>query len=297
VRDSGLAALTALLVGVAAAASASAFYNLGLLLQAEATRREPKREAVHPALLARLVQRRRWIAGSMIALCGWPLQAFALTRAPLTVVQPALAVGLVLPLVLGTRMLGERPRRRDLLNVAVLAVGVSLLVVAAPPHSAANVAVVRLSIALAALAAVAAAAFLLTFRPGSLEPGTLLVVAAGLGFALASVTTKLFADALTRRAWFVCGVWGLATIVTGAGGLLGEMNALQVRAASTVASLVFALETAVPVVLSPILFGETGSASVATLFVRVAALAATLGAAVGLTRTPSVVEALAERPS
>ena len=124
-----------LAAGAIAASLASVLYNSGLLLQAEASRREAVSVAFAPGLLVRLVQRRRWLAGSAIAVLGWPLQAFALTRAPLTVVQPLLAVGVVVPLVFGKRMLGERVGWSDVLNIGLLVAGTSLLVALAPPRS------------------------------------------------------------------------------------------------------------------------------------------------------------------
>lgn len=285
-----------LLTGVALAGAASALYNLGLLLQAEAARRDPAQHAVTPALLGRLAQRRRWIAGSAIAALGWPLQALALTRAPLTVVQPTLSVGLVLPLALGARLLREPVRHRDILFVALLAVGVSLLAVAAPPRTTATASIPALAATLAALAVVVLLAFGLTLRPGRLDRGLLMIVAAGVAFALASMTTKLLADALSRRAWLGALLWGLASAAAGGAGLLGEMSALQKRSSSNVASLVFALETIVPVALSPLLFGEVGNANATTLVLRAVALATTVVAAISLTRTALVIEALAERP-
>lgn len=293
--DDDSAVTLQLVTGVAAAAASSLLYNGGLLLQADATRREPVGETVEPSLLTRLVRRRRWIAGSLIAVAGWPLQAFALTRAPLTVVQPTLAVGLVLPLALGARMLGEPLRRRDVLNVCLLVVGVTLLVAVAPPRTTASPPVVQLAAALAFLSVLVLAAFLLALRPRRIDRGTFLIVAAGVSFALASLATKLLTDAFTRHAWLACALWAAAVLATGAAGLLGEMSALQLRSASSVASLGFALETAVPVALSPLLFGESGNAGAATLGLRAFALAATLAAAARLTRTASVVEALAER--
>ena len=283
----------ALVVGAVAASLASALYNIGLLIQAEASRREPVSVAFAPGLLVRLVQRRRWLAGSAIVVLGWPLQAFALTRAPLTVVQPLLAVGLVIPLAFGKRMLGEHLRWRDFLSIAALVAGASLLVALAPPRSSLNGVSVRLVIALLVLAALLVCALLLAAVVRR-HRGLLLMLAAGVGFALASITTKLLADDFSRRDWVALAVWLAGTAAAGALALIGEMNALQISAASTVSAVVLALETIIPVTLSPFLFGEAAGASSASIAVRSAALAMTIGAAILLTRTRPVVEALAE---
>ena len=283
----------ALAVGAVAASLASALYNTGLLLQAEASRREPVSVSFAPGLLVRLVQRRRWLAGSAIALLGWPLQAFALTRAPLTVVQPLLAVGLIVPLAFGKRMLGEHVRWRDVLNIGVLVTGASLLVAFAPPRSNVTRVSHQLVIAVAVLATVLVCALLIAAVVRH-RRGAMLMLAAGVGFALSSITTKLVADAFSRREWVVLAVWLSATAAAGIVALIGEMNALQISAASTVSALVLALETIIPVTLSPFLFGEAAGQSASFTVLRSAALAMTIGGAIMLTRTRPVVEALAE---
>lgn len=282
----------ALAVGALAASLASVLYNSGLLLQAEASRREPVNVEFAPGLLVRLVRRRRWLAGSAIALLGWPLQAFALIRAPLTVVQPLLAVGLVVPLAFGKRMLGEHVGWRDVLDIGVLIAGASLLVVLAPPRSDVTAVSAQLVIALAVLAAVLVGALLLAAVLRH-RRGLMLMLAAGVGFALASITTKLLADAVSRSEWIPVAVWLAGTAAAGGVALIGEMNALQISAAATVSALVLALETIIPVTLSPFLFGEVAG-SVASIALRSGALAMTIGAAIVLTRTRPVVEALAE---
>lgn len=282
----------ALAVGATAAIFASALYNSGLLLQAEASRREPVSVAFAPGLLVRLVQRRRWLAGSAIAVLGWPLHAFALTRAPLTVVQPLLAVGLVIPLAFGKRMLGEHVGWRDVLAIGVLVTGASLVVAFAPPRSNVTGTTARDLIVLAALAAVLVCVLLLASVVEG-RRGLLLMLAAGVGFALAGLTTKLLADAVSRRAWLVVAIWLAATAAAGGVALIGEMNALQISPAATVAALVLALETVIPVALSPFLFGEAPGSASSVVF-RSVALAMTIGAAIVLTRTRPVLEALAE---
>jgi drug/metabolite transporter (DMT)-like permease len=278
-----------LIAGVAAAVVASALFNAGLVLQAQAARREPVGTGA-AGLVGTLVLRRRWWVGTVLAVLGWPFQALALTQAALTVVQPTLAVGLVIPLVFGARYLGDDVRRRDAFAVAVVVAGVSLLVVAAPAERAGVEGPLRLAATLTILAGLGVGALALSsFAKG--RRGVLLVVAAGIGYAWGSVATKLVADAVTRSAWLVMAAWAVAAAIAGCVGLAGEMNALQVRAAGGVASMVFALETLVPVGISPVLFGESWSGGPQTLVLRVAGLVATVGGATVLTRSQAVVDA------
>src|SRR3954447_16306025 len=122
----------ATLGGIAAAAVAAACFDAGLALQALDARELPKEHGLRPRLLGRLVRRKRWVAGTGLAFGGWPFHLLALGLAPLSLVQPTLALGLVLLLYLGHRVLGERVGRTELLAVAGVVAGVAVLAWAAP---------------------------------------------------------------------------------------------------------------------------------------------------------------------
>src|SRR4051794_28752817 len=108
----------ATLGGIAAAAVAAACFDAGLALQALDARELPKEHGLRPRLLARIVRRRRWLAGTGLAFGGWPFHLLALGLAPLSLVQPTLALGLVLLLYLGHRVLGERVGMAEIAAVA-----------------------------------------------------------------------------------------------------------------------------------------------------------------------------------
>src|SRR3954471_7840767 len=127
--------MPAILLGVVAATSASALYSVGIAVQALDARLAPAEERLRLALAARLVGSARWLAGTGLTILGWPLQLVALLWASIVVVQPALAAGLLVLLALSTRLLGERPRRRDVVATLAIVAGIALLAAAAPaPH-------------------------------------------------------------------------------------------------------------------------------------------------------------------
>src|SRR4051812_49978046 len=117
--------------GIALAAGAAACFDGAVALQAVEARAVGER-TVGAGLLRSLIARPRWLAATALGVAGWPLQVAALSLAPLTVVQPALALGLVLLLALGHRILGEPVRPRDLVAVGAITGGVALLGWAAP---------------------------------------------------------------------------------------------------------------------------------------------------------------------
>src|SRR6201997_4931956 len=104
-----------LVLGIAAAVGASTLYSLGIALQAMDAKQAPHEEHLRLALAWGLVRRARWLLGTGLSVLGWPLQVVALLLAPLVVVQPALAAGLLVLMFLGERMLREHARRSEAL--------------------------------------------------------------------------------------------------------------------------------------------------------------------------------------
>ncbi len=81
-------------LGAVAAVTASALFSLGLVWQSAEARALGRHHRMW-ALLRSLVRRPRWIAGGGLMLAGFGFHTGALSLAPLTVVQPALAAGLL----------------------------------------------------------------------------------------------------------------------------------------------------------------------------------------------------------
>src|SRR5437764_13386726 len=124
-----------LVLGVAAAVGASTLYSLGIALQALDARETSHEEHLRVALVVGLVRRSRWLLGTGMSVLGFPLQVLALMLAPLVVVQPALAAGLLVLLFVGQRMLGERAGSYEYISVLAIAIGVVGTALAAPPRS------------------------------------------------------------------------------------------------------------------------------------------------------------------
>jgi len=124
-----------MLLGLLLALVASALFNVAVAVQALDARTLPRELALHMDLLRRLIRRRRWRFGLLLALLGWPLHAAALGSAPLTAVQPALAAGLLILLFVASRELEERVGAREILAVLLIIAGEAGLAWAAPSRS------------------------------------------------------------------------------------------------------------------------------------------------------------------
>src|SRR3954453_21462405 len=127
-----------LVLGIAAAVGASTLYSLGIAFQALDAKEAPEDTHLRLALAWRLVRRGRWLLGTGMSILGFPLQVVALILAPLVVVQPALAAGLLVLMVIGERMLGERAGRYEYIAVGAIVIGVVGAALCAPPRETAH---------------------------------------------------------------------------------------------------------------------------------------------------------------
>ena len=244
-----------LALGILAAVGASLLYNTSIALQALEAREVPGEHSLRPSLIGRLVRNRRWLGATGLGLLGWPLEIGALLLAPLTVVQPCLASGLILLLWLGATKLGEAPGRREAVAVTAIIVGLSGVAWAAPDRSTDHAGAGAIAIALGLVAIPIAAPYALRGR--AIAVGLLPVISAGFGYAWTGIASKLLTDELAAGALLVAIAW-LATAAASEGlALLSEMSALQRRPATHVAPVMFAVQVLVPVLLAPLIFGES----------------------------------------
>lgn len=264
-----------MVVGIAAAVTASLLYNTSIALQALEARVVPGEHSLRPSLLGRLLRNRRWLGATALGLLGWPFEIAALLLAPLTVVQPCIASGLVLLLWLGATRLGEAPGRREFVAVAAIVVGIAGVAWAAPERTTDHAGAGAIALALVLVAVPVLAPYALRGR--ARVAGMLIVLSAGCGYAWTAIASKLLTDELAAGALVVAALW-LATAAASEGlALLSEMSALQRRPATHVAPAMFAVQVLVPVVLAPLIFGESwgetplgGAALVAFMAVAVA---------------------------
>ena len=275
-----------LALGIICAIGASALYNTSIALQALEARDVGEEHALRVSLIGRLIKNPRWLLATGIGLLGWPLEIAALLLAPLTVVQPCLACGLVLLLWLGVTRLGERPGPREYGAVAAILVGVAGLAWAAPERTTGHAGAGPIAIALALVTIPVVAPYVVRGRASA--AGTLAVIAAGFGYAWTAIASKLLTDQLSAGSIFVAAIW-LATAAASEGlALLSEMSALGRSPATRVAPVMFAIQVTVPVILAPLIFGESWSGTPGGGAGIVAAVLLVLAGVVALAGSPAV---------
>lgn len=276
-----------LVLGILAAVGASTLYSLGIALQALDARQVGQQHNLRLSLVGQLARRARWLLGTGLSVLGWPLQILALLLAPLVVVQPALAAGLLVLMVLGQRMLGEHAGRREVLSMAAIVVGVVGAALTAPHRNTGTTGALTLALTLIGLGVLTLFPYALRFLGRSMT--TVTMIGAGLGFAWSGVGSKLASDALAQNHILVAAAWGVSTAGASAIGALSEMSSLQSRPAIQVAPVVFVTQTLVPVLLAPLLFGEGfGATPLGGLPLAASLLLLATGAA-ALARSPALL--------
>src|ERR1035437_515060 len=270
-----------LVLGIAAAVGASTLYSLGIALQAMDAKQAPSHEQLRLALIWGLIRRGRWLLGTALSILGWPLQVLALLLAPLVVVQPALAAGLVLLMFLGERMLGEPAGRYEYTAVAAIVVGVIGAALA-------------ITLVLVALGLASLIPYILNALVRNVAEATM--IGAGLAFGWGGVATKLASDDLAGGHYLAAAAWGLSTAAASGVGVLSEMSALQSRPAIQVAPVVFVTQTVIPVVLAPLLLGESFAGTPLGGVPLVLSLVLLVGGAPALARSPLLLGLMAGEP-
>lgn len=277
-----------MIAGFLVAIAAAACYEVAYIIQALAARREEGGEKLQTSLIGRLLRRPLWLFGTALSGVAVLLQVFALTLAPLTVVQPTLALGLVGMLVLARVTLHEHVGAREWLGVAGIVAGVAAIAVIGPEEGSGNTRSIGLAILLALLAAV-------TLAPYVWHDPRLRVYAAAAGDAAAAIALALVAEALGDEDWIGVVAWGAGAAVMGVLALNAEMSALQRLAAAHVAPMVLAAQVVIPVAAAPLLLGQPwGTEGAATVGLIVAVAVVAVGAAV-LGGSKPVGETLARR--
>jgi drug/metabolite transporter (DMT)-like permease len=279
-----------LAVGFALAVAAACCYETGYALQALEARRAPPERALRPSLIAHLVSRPVWVGATALSLLGWPLQIAALSQAPLTLVQPTLALGLLLLLVLGVRILGERVGAREVLAVILIIGSVAVFAWAAPRDTGEVERGAGLVLALAILIAVALAPYGIgLIRHGS-YPMLLLVASAGAADGMAAFVAKIVAEDATAGALVAVVLWAALVAAVVIVGLISESTALQRFAATRVAPTVLVMQIVIPVVLAPLVGGEGwGDTPLGGVVLGAALLTIALGAGL-LASSPAVAQ-------
>src|SRR6266566_1547097 len=127
-------------IGILLALACAFVANLGFFYKHRGANAVAKVQVRHPLRSARALYSSRWFAlGMAIATASWGLHVGALALAPMSIVQVALAAGVVLIAVMAERMFGFEVGPRQWVGLVLTAIGLALLGLTLPalhgPHS------------------------------------------------------------------------------------------------------------------------------------------------------------------
>jgi len=223
--------------GILLALVATTAYNVGLIQEKRALGQMPALDIRRVLrVIGSLMTSRAWLTGFVLMLIGLGCQTIALTFEPVSVVQPVLASGVVLVLVLSRLVLRERLHGGETWCVAAIAVSVVLLAMSSTGAKDSHHA-----------------------SPGWVAAVMVPTAVVGLAFALAALRGR-------RRGSTVGGVWaGVGT------GLLYGVAALAIKALSGIlVGHQTMADIAIGVISSPYLYVLGGSLAVAMLLFQAA---------------------------
>jgi drug/metabolite transporter (DMT)-like permease len=157
-------------------------------------------------------------------------------------------------LVIGARLLHERIGVSDVLGVAALIAGVSLVSWGAPAHSETHRGGVAVVAVVLALAAIAVGPFLA--RGSRAGFAMFVIVASGCGFAAGNIATKLMSDDVGLGHYPNAVAWAAIGLATGIAATITGMTAFQRSLAIVVVPISTAVQTFLPIVLEPLFLRE-----------------------------------------
>jgi drug/metabolite transporter (DMT)-like permease len=213
----------------------------------------------HPSFLVQIVRKPVWLAGALLQAAGWVLQAVALDKGPLVVVQSITTLSLVFALPLGARLTGQVISPRVVAGAAAVVVGIVLfLSVGSPKGGTTNPAASEWwSACLVTLVLVAGAGLSGRRRTGA--PRALLFgVAAGFGFGLQTAVTKQFVTVVGHGLGAIFASWTIyVLIISAVSGFVLQQSALKTGVLAPALASSNAVTLFAGVILGITVFGET----------------------------------------
>ena len=275
--------------GVPLALLTTSAFNTGLILEKRALGQMPTLDARRVAhVVGSLLASPAWLAGFALMLTGLACQVIVLTFEPVSVVQPVLASGVALVLVLSRLVLRERLGAAESWCVAAMAASVVLLALSADGTRAetghyASAAWMAAVIVPSVLLGLLVAASPLRAGPGrhrAPATGICFGLGTGLLYGVASLATKGLAGVLTGQHGIASTVTGIVTspylyLLAGcsAAALLLYQTALQACRASILVPVSSVASSVYFVLAGTWLFHEHLPASPVKLGLRLAGIA------------------------
>ncbi len=245
-------------MAVGLALVAAVFLALGSVLQQKGTL-ETSAGADDPRFLVQMLRRPAWLAGAVSQGIGWVLQAAALDRGPLALVQSLTMLNLVFALPLGARLTGQRITGKVALGALGVVVGISLFVsVGSPAKGTGSPSAEEWwGACLSTLALVVIFVYLGRRFQGAMR-AALLGTGAGFAFGLQGAVTKYFVTLIGSGVVALLTTWSsYVLIISALVGLTLQQSALKTGVLAPAIGSANVMTLLTGVVLGITVFDET----------------------------------------
>lgn len=269
-------------MAAALALTAALLFALAAALQQKGALNLAGVSLAHPMSLVRLVGQRMWLIGTIVLFVGYVLQAAALDRGRLAVIQPLLVTTIVFALPLGWLLTNQHVGRREVGGAAVIVLGLAMFALYGDPAGGKeNAPNDEWALAIGVLGIVCGA-LLFVGRGGTpTKVAAVYGTVAGILFGLSAALTKPTVDLLHEGVGIMLSHWqSYALAVAGVLGFVLQQVSLGTgRLAPSVATVSVA-NPVVGVLLGVLLFDERLSRPAWHVVVALIGLGLALGGAV-----------------
>ncbi|MGA2931173.1 MAG: DMT family transporter [Acidimicrobiales bacterium] len=237
---------------------AATAFALGSVLQQKGTLEVPAAEG-HQRFLAQILRRPVWLAGGGFQFAGWVLQAIALDKGSLVVVQSLTSLSLVIALPLGAKLTNQVLTLRVWAGAASMLLGIVAFLSLGTPKtgSAMPPAAAWWSATAITVISVLTLSLLGRQRLGAAK-ALLYGSAAGICFALQASVTKVFVPLVGKGLSTILSSWTIyALMVSAVVGFVLQQSALRTAVLAPAMASSNAVTLFASVVFGVTVFGET----------------------------------------
>ncbi len=215
-------------MGEALAILAAVLFALGTVLQQKGTL-STTATGDDPRFLLQILHRPVWLAGTALQSAGWVVQAMALDRGSLVVVQSLTALSLVVALPLGALLTNQHIGRRELTGATLTLFGIVFFISAGQPQGGTtHPGAAAWWAACLITAALVLGLFLLGRHFTGASKALVFGAAAGLGYGLQAAVTKTFVTEIGGGVLALIGNWSIYVLILSAvSGFALQQSALK----------------------------------------------------------------------
>jgi drug/metabolite transporter (DMT)-like permease len=212
-----------------------------------------------PHFLTEIIRKPVWLLGALAQALGWVLQAAALDRGSLIVVQSLCAMSLVFALPIGVRLTDQHVGRRSIGGALLTLTGIIVFIAVGQPQGGTQNpdASAWWTAGLVSVAAMVALATIARRHRGPVA-AALFATAAGIGFAFQAAVTKVWVAALGDGLAALLSTWTTYALIASAlAGFVLQQSALKTSFLAPAMAASNATTLIISVLLGIAVFDET----------------------------------------